>query len=38
MKLKTRLTISFFIIMLVPIVLAVFTIIGFQKVQFRAIE
>lgn len=38
MKLKTRLTISFCIIIFVPILLAVFVIFGFQKFQMRAIE
>lgn len=38
MKLKTRLTISFFIIMFVPIVLATFTLMGFQKVQSKMLE
>lgn len=38
MKLKTRLTISFFIIMFVPIVLAGFTFVGFWKVQIKALE
>lgn len=38
MKLKTRLTISFFIIMFVPIVLAGFTFMGFWKVQIKALE
>lgn len=38
MKLKTRLTISFCIIIFVPIVLAMFTIVGFQKVQMKAIK
>ncbi len=38
MKLKTRLTISFCIIIFVPILLAVFVIFGFQNFQMRAIE
>ncbi|MCI8875310.1 MAG: HAMP domain-containing histidine kinase [Lachnospiraceae bacterium] len=38
MKLKTRLTISFFIIMFVPIVLAGFTFMCFWKVQIKALE
>ena len=38
MKLKTRLTISFCIIIFVPILLAIFVIWGFQKFQIRAIE
>ncbi len=38
MKLKTRLTISFCIIIFVPILLAVFVIWGFQKFQIKAIE
>lgn len=38
MKLKTRLTISFFIIMIVPIVLAGFTFMGFWRVQIKALE
>lgn len=38
MKLKTRLSISFCIIIFVPIVLAIFTVIGFQKVKMKAIE
>ena len=38
MKLKTRLTISFCIIIFVPIFLAVFVILGFQRFQIKAIE
>ncbi|MCM1256892.1 MAG: HAMP domain-containing histidine kinase [Roseburia sp.] len=38
MKLKTRLTISFCIIMFVPIVLAGITFIGFWKVQIKTLE
>lgn len=38
MKLKTRLTISFCIIMFVPIVLAGITFLGFWKVQIRTLE
>lgn len=38
MKLKTRLTISFCIIMFVPIVLAGITFTGFWKVQIKALE
>ena len=38
MKLKTRLTISFCIIIFVPILLAVFVIFGFQNFQMRTIE
>lgn len=38
MKLKTRLIISFCIIIFVPIVLAVFALLGFQKIQVKAIE
>lgn len=38
MKLKTRLTVSFCIIIFVPLLLAVFVILGFQKYQIKAIE
>ena len=38
MKLKTRLSISFCIIIFVPILLAGFVIFGFQKFQMRTIE
>ncbi|MCI9416861.1 MAG: HAMP domain-containing histidine kinase [Eubacterium sp.] len=38
MKLKTRLTISFCIIIFVPILLAAFVIFGLQKFQIAAIE
>lgn len=38
MKLKTRLSISFCIIIFVPIFLAVVFVIGFQKFQIKAIE
>ncbi|MBO5371626.1 MAG: HAMP domain-containing histidine kinase [Lachnospiraceae bacterium] len=38
MKLRTRLTISFCIIIFVPILLAVFTVFAFQKIQVKAIE
>ena len=38
MKLKTRLSISFCIIIFVPILLAAFVIFGFQKFHMRAIE
>ena len=38
MKLKTRLVISFCIIMFVPILLAFCTIFAFQKIQMKAIE
>lgn len=38
MKLKTRLTISFCIIIFVPIVLAFFTLFGFHKIHMKAIE
>lgn len=38
MKLRTRLTISFCIIIFVPILLAIFTLYGFQKIQVKAIE
>lgn len=38
MKLKTRLTVSFCIIIFVPILLAVFVIFGFQRFQIAAIE
>lgn len=38
MKFKTRLTISFCIIIFVPICLAIFVIFGFQKFQMKAIE
>lgn len=38
MKLKTRLTISFCIIMFVPIVLAGITFLGFWKVQIKTLE
>ena len=35
MKLKTRLTVSFCIILFVPILLAVVVVMGFQKYQFK---
>ncbi len=38
MKLKTRLTVSFCIILFVPILLAVVVVMGFQKYQFKTIE
>ena len=38
MKLKTRLSISFCIIIFVPILLAIFTIFAFKEVQMKAIE
>lgn len=38
MKLKTRLIISFCIILFVPILLAVVVLMGFQKYQFKTIE
>lgn len=38
MKLKTRLIISFCIIIFVPIVLAMFTMVGFQEIRMKAIE
>ena len=38
MKLKTRLTVSFCIIIFVPILLAVFVVIAFQRYQIKAIE
>lgn len=38
MKLKTRLTISFCIIIFVPILLSAFTLFAFKKVQMKSIE
>ena len=38
MKLKTRLIISFCIILFVPLLLAIVVLMGFQKYQFKAIE
>ena len=38
MKLKARLTVSFCIIIFVPILLAVFVIFGFQRFQITSIE
>ncbi len=38
MKLKTRLTVSFCIIIFVPVILAICVIYGFQKIQIRGIQ
>lgn len=38
MKLKTRLTVSFCIIIFVPLFLAVFVMLGFQRFQLKTIE